>query len=118
MKFKVSKDKSKLVVAESFTYKWTYNGNDYQVNIPEGFEFRTGVSIRLGSLGVIDIFAPTYSLLIVSCVHDWIYYLHEEEAVDISRRAADEVMRSDNGDPKWIRNIAWFITRTVGWSVW
>jgi len=118
MEFKVSEDKSKLVVTESFTYSWEYNSVTNRVTVPEGFRFRIGISVRFGSLGLIDLFGPTYSLVVVSAVHDWLYHLHEEEKINIPRHIADEVMRSDKNDPKWLRNIAWFLTRIGGYFVW
>lgn len=119
MKFRVSEDRANLVVDEAFVYTWEYGGKEYVVRVPKGFKFKRGIYLRLGSVGLIDIFAPTFSLLLVSAVHDWVYHLQEEgEADDISRAAADEIIRSDQNDPSWVRQTAWFIVRLVGGTVW
>lgn len=118
MKFSVSDSKSKLIVEEEFIYKWNHNGVTHRITVPKGFEFRRGISLRLGLLGLLDIFAPTFSLLEVSAVHDYIYWLKENDRTNMPRDVADEVMRSDPNDPEWLQNIAWGIIRVVGYFVW
>lgn len=86
------------------------------VTVPEGYHYRPGVALRLGSMGLIDIFGPTYALEDSSCFHDWLYDNHEK--YDITRAEADYVMFCDEAEPYWIRVVAWVLVRSFGWTVW
>lgn len=111
---RVSEDKGMRVTVAPVRAEWIHDGQRYAVQVPPGFRYKPGISLRLGSLGLLDIFAPTYSLEDVSCVHDYCY----RHRTDMPRAAADEVMRLDDGDPDWVGQVAWGLVRVFGWTVW
>jgi hypothetical protein len=115
----VSGDKAYRVTTEEVEVTWTVCGTTYKTVIEEGFRYRPGVSVRLGSLGLIDLFGPSYALEDASAAHDWVYHVHEVcPSRAPSRRVADALLLEDEGDPYGIRLVAWAVTRAVGWIVW
>jgi hypothetical protein len=112
----VSEDKAARVTAEPVRVEWQYRGATCSVTVGCGTRYRPGVSMRLGALGLIDLFAPTYSLEDVSAIHDWLYRHREQHG--LSRAEADAVLLADTGDPRWVRTAAWFVVRVLGWAVW
>lgn len=111
-----TEDKGRRKVIEPVTASYVVDGQERDVHVPDGFEYKIGVSVRFGLVGLIDIFAPTYALEDVSCYHDWLYKNRDKHL--FTRREADAVMMADDRDPYVIRLLAWLIVRAVGWTVW
>jgi len=113
---KITPDKAGRITTKACNVSWTYRGKTKAVTIPKGTRYRPGLSIRVGFLGLLDLFAPTYCLEDASAPHDWLYRNRHKHSH--SRAEADAVILADENDPKWIRYIAWGLIRTFGWAVW
>jgi len=112
---RTSKDKRFRVVTEHTTVEW----NGQCVTVPKGFEYRIGLNRRLGIKTLITLFGPRFALEDVSAAHDFVYKSQEYDmSVNMSRKEADEVMRSDPNDPYVLKQIAYYTVRVFGYVPW
>jgi len=110
-------DRTVLQVTGDTTLKWEYQGVTYRRTVPAGYEFRPGAGVEV-IITLAAVLRP-YALLTASCLHDYLYDEIERRPKDaVPRVVADEALRSDENDPKWIRESAYHIVRLIGWMPW
>ena len=85
---RVSEGKGAMVTTKPVSVRWTHKGEVHYIQIPEGFPYRVGISLRLGSLGLIDLLGPTFALQEASAAHDYAYFLRENDPGRAPSRAA------------------------------
>jgi len=106
-----------LKVTEDTTLEWGYRGVTYRRTIPAGYEFKPGAGVET-IITLAAVLSP-YALLSASCLHDYLYDEIENYPQNaVPRVIADEALRSDENDPKWIRESAYHIVRLIGWVPW
>jgi len=110
-------DRTFLEVTEDTTLEWKYQGVTYRRTVPAGYKFKPGAGVE--TIITLAVVLRPYALLTASCLHDYLYDEIERRPQNaVPRVVADEALRSDEDDPKWIRESAYHIARLIGWVPW
>jgi len=110
-------DRTALEVHEDTTLEWEYRDVTYRRTVPAGYEFKPGAGVET-IITLAAVLSP-YALLTASCLHDYLYDEIESRPQNaVPRVVADEALRSDEDDPRWIRESAYHIVRFIGWVPW